>query len=436
MNKKIIGMSIAMLFAATGAQAQSSNGSSVELYGILDAAVGTVNHSLSTDPNFPASVNPVSVTKTSVNNSVTGMFNGGISDSRWGIRGTEDLGGGLKAIFTLESGINLPTGTVNNAGASLANNSPTATTVSANSSLNGQLFNRQAFVGLSDATFGTIKAGRNYASFYDIIVAYDPVQAAQLFSPLGFSGTYGGGSGVSENTRQDNSLKYSNNYGDFNYGVMYKLGGVAGKSSAESGYSVNAGYNANGFGIQAAYQAYTDAIKGANSTTAGDVAVTNYNTTGYMIAAKYAFGDATAKAGYESYTLKAPTDTLATLGLSSYYGLPIAATSTNFSTDSQTTDILWVGGDYNFTPAFNLSAGFYDVAPKASGDCTIVAGKVTKGQCDGNIYEYSLLADYHFSKRTDVYAGVLFSQYKGNQYPSIVDNTSNYIYAVGLRTKF
>lgn len=465
MNKKIIGVSIAMLFAAN-AFAQSTNGSSVELYGVLDVAMGTVNHSLSADSNFPATVNPVSATKLAVNNSVSGLFNGGIQDSRFGIRGTEDLGGGLKAIFTLESGINLPTGGLNNAAASLANNrNATSGTVSANSSLNGQLFNRQAFVGLQDSSLGKITVGRNNSAFYDLVVTYDPVQLAQLFSPLGFSGTYGGGSGISENTRQDNSIKYSNTFGDFNLGAMYEFGGLSANQTAGSGYSFTGGYNANGFGIQAAYQAATDALKGANSAIQGDVNVTNYNTTGYMVAAKYAFGDATVKAGYESYTLKAPSNSLASLGVTSYYGFPIgnpataaiaatlttkavAATSPDFGAADQKTNIIWVGGDYNFTPAFNLAVGFYDINPKASADYTgLTAGapnKVTNAttgvaystQADGNIYAYSLLADYHFTKRTDVYAGLMYTQLKGDNYSSLVYNANNYIYAVGMRTKF
>ena len=192
MNKKLIGLG--MLLATNAAFAQSTGSNSVELYGVLDAAVGHEEYSLSADPNFPATVNPVSATKSaSVTNSVNGMFNGGIQDSRWGIRGTEDLGGGMKAFFTLESGFDITSGALNNGAAALANNSPASkqSTTSANTSLDGQLFNRQAFVGISDANLGSIALGRNYAPFYDIAVGYDPVQNAQLFSPLCFSGTIG-----------------------------------------------------------------------------------------------------------------------------------------------------------------------------------------------------------------------------------------------------
>ena len=89
-------MGLGLLLAANGAFAQSATNSAVEVYGVIDIAVGHVENSLSVDGNFPNTVSPVSATKTSVNNSVTGMINGGIQGSRWGVRGSEDLGGGLK----------------------------------------------------------------------------------------------------------------------------------------------------------------------------------------------------------------------------------------------------------------------------------------------------------------------------------------------------
>ena len=378
MNKKIIGLSIATLFAAGGAMAQSVSGSSVELYGVLDVAVGSVEHSLSTDPNFPASVNPVSATKLAVNNSTTGLFSGGITPSRWGIRGTEDLGGGIKAIFNMDSYINPTSGSLSNAAASLANNrNSTSGTVSAASSVNGQLFNDIAYVGLTDASMGKLTLGRQWAPMGDILRDYDAVQDAQLFSPLGFSGAYAGG-GETENKRQDSSVKYTNKFGDFNIVAMAKLGGVSGKSGAASNYGIGAGYEADGFGVQAAYQSATDTLHGANSAVAGDVNVSNVNTTAYMVAAKYAFGDAKVTGGYESFTITKPTDSLASIGATTYYGYQIGNPTTvtggvttdtaDFTAADQKTDIIWVGADYNFTPAFNLAAGFYDIAPKASSD--------------------------------------------------------------------
>lgn len=436
MKKNIIGVSIAMLFAAN-AMAQSTAGSSVELYGVLDAGVANAKYSLNADPTNPGSLNTANSTKVGVVNSNTAMINGGIQASRFGFRGTENLGGGLKAIFTLESCINVGTGSLCDGAKTLATNKNATTgTASGASSQSGQLFARQAWVGLSDNTLGTLTFGRQYAPIFDIVVAYDPVQAAQLFSPLGFSGSLGGGGGLTENARQDNSVKYKNKFGDFNIGAMYKFGGVAGKSTAASNYAVNAGYDAYGFGIQAAYQSAKDTLSGTYATGAGTVNVTNYNSDAFMVAGKYAFGDATVKAGYESFTLKQPSDSFATLNETTYYGYGIT-TATDFAGADRKTNVMWVGGDYNFTPAFNLAVGFYDVNYKASSDVAINAttGAVTN-QANGNWYAYSLLADYHFTKRTDAYAGLMYSQFKGAQFPSSVYNTSNSIIGVGLRHKF
>lgn len=423
-NKKLLGLG--MLLAANGAFAQATGGgSSVELYGIIDLGIGTQQHSFNEDPNFVFGVNPVNVTKTTVNNSVTGLFNGPIQDSRWGIRGTEDLGGGMKAFFTLESGIDAADGNINNAAASLANNSPKQFSTANDSSLSGQLFNRQAFVGISDATLGSVQFGRNYGFIYDALAEYDNVQYADLFSPFGFSGTFESG-GITDDTRLDNSVKYKNKIGPVNVGFEYKFGGVAGNSSAESAYGFTIGYNEGPFGIQAAYMNYTDAFKLATSTTAGALALTNLNSEGTFVAAKYNFGALTIKGGFETFTLSPPHDPVANLGVTSVYNFPIA-TASNFTTANQTTDIWYIGGDYNFTQSLNLSLSYYDVQQKQSDDLK---------QLQGNSYYYSALLDYHFTKRTDVYGGLMFASFKGAAFPSSVDNTSNSIFAVGIRTKF
>lgn len=432
MKIKYIAASIAAL-ASGLAHAQTSQ-NSIELYGILDISAVHVEHSLSADGNYGNTIAPLPATKTSVSNSVNALVNGGVQASRWGLRGSEDLGGGLSAFFDLESGFNLQDGSLSNGAASLASNSPKATTVSSNSSLDGQLFGRQAFVGLADGKLGSIAFGRNYNFIYDVVTTYDPLLQSQAFSALGTSNALGGGGGISEDTRLDNSVKYKNNFGPVNVGVLYKFGGVAGNTSAESGYILNVGYEDGSFGIQGVYESFTDALKGATSSTAGEVNVTNYNNTAYFLAAKYSFGQATVRGGYESYTFKAPSDTLASMGGTNYYGYTIAnaaSASANFSGADQTTDIWFFGGDYNFTPTLNLAIGFYDQNPKASND---------NKQLDGNIYSYSALLDYHFSKRADVYAGVMYSQYKGAQYsePFVAsgDNTSNYDAGFGLRVKF
>ncbi len=430
MNKKLIGLG--MLLAVNGAFAQTADPSSVEVYGIIDLAVGHVANSLSADPNYGNTVNTVSPTKTTVNTSVNGMFNGGVQGSRWGVRGSEDLGDGLKAFFTLESGFNAQDGALSNSAASLASNSPKATSVSAGGSLDGQLFNRQAFVGLSDAKLGSITFGRTYNPIYEIVTEYDPVFQSALFSPFGASGAIGGGGGLSENARIDNTIRYKNKVGPVDFGVLYKLGGVSGNTSAESGYALNLQYVQGPFGIEGVYEAFKDVLHSATSSVAGEINVTNYNTSAYFIAAKYQIDQATVRGGYESFTLKAPSDTFSSLGASTLFGFPLgnaSSASANFVGAKQTTGVWFIGGDYNFTPALNLAIGFYDQKPHASDD---------NKQLSGNVYSYSALLDYHFSKRTDVYAGTMYSSYKGANYslPLVADNSSNYVVATGIRVKF
>ncbi len=391
----------------------------VTLYGVLDAAIGTASHQYNLDPSYSQSVNIVTPTKAP--NTVTGLLNGGIQNSRWGITGSEDLGDGRKAFFTLESGVNLPSGSLSNHAQAVIDSNNGTLNNATGSSVNGQLFGRQSFVGLSDATLGSLQFGRSYAPIYDILTTYDPVQFAVLFSPLAFSSTYGGGGGVAENVRQDNSVKYTNRIGDVKIGALYKLGNQSGSTSAQSAYAFRLGYETEPFGIQAAYQAYTDAISGAASATPGAIAVTESNTKAILLTAKYKFtSDLTGKAGYERFTLSAPSNSYTLATYSTYSGYPVSSIS--LVTAERSTEIYFAGGDYNLTSALNLAVGYYSLNFDAYGSTA-----------SGNVNLASALLDYHLSKRSDVYAGYINSTPGGARY---VNYPSNNLAAVGFRHAF
>lgn len=424
MKKHIIAAGTALAFTAGLAHADDT--SSLQLYGILDIAVGTVEHSANASPSFPATVNPVSKVSTKFNNSVTGMFNGGISDSRWGIKGTEDLGGGLSAFFGLESGINAQSGELNNAAAAIAGNN---STVGAASALSGQLFNRGAFVGLRDSRFGSIAFGRTTTIGYDTIANYDPLHMAQLFSPLGFSGSYSSG-GITEGSRTDNNVKYTNRFNNFNVGLSYSFGGQAGDFRAGSTFGANIGYEIGSFGIQAVYYEARDivhsgALTGANSPTSPLVgtnvgALSLNDDDDFLIAARYGLGPLTIKAGYERYELKAPSDPIVNGSTTNYFGFTGTLTNTVSTTK---TNVFFAGGDYKFSPELDVSLGVYDTQTLQS---TGVAG--------GNQLQYSALADYNISRRTDVYLGYMFSHFNGAAFNG--NERTNYILASGIRTLF
>jgi predicted porin len=158
MKKSLIALA-ALATVATAAQAQSS----VTMYGIIDAGITTMSN----------------VASGSDNKTATGMTNGGLSTSRWGFRGSEDLGGGLKANFNLEGEFLADTGT--------------------NVSNDSILFGRQAWVGFS-GNFGDVKLGRQNAISYATGVAFDPLGGNNIGGFIA-AGAYG-------QTRIQNAITY------------------------------------------------------------------------------------------------------------------------------------------------------------------------------------------------------------------------------------
>ncbi|MDQ1811924.1 porin [Massilia sp. CCM 9210] len=158
--------------------------SSVTVYGVADAALVKESGGVA--------------------GSVTKMVGGVEGGSRIGFRGTEDLGGGLAAIFTLEMGINLDSGT---------------------SAQGGLAFGRQAFVGLSSKA-GTLTLGRQYTPLFLTLSAIDPFQA---FSTAGSAANLMSNAGI----RMNNTVKYASSpVNGFSGELAYGLGETAGNSSA------------------------------------------------------------------------------------------------------------------------------------------------------------------------------------------------------------
>ena len=166
---------LAALAACGAAMAQSS----VQMYGRLDTSVGSEK------------INGASSTE---------AFSGLLTTSRWGLRGTEDLGGGLKALFNLEASLQADDGRVGSS---------------------GLFFDRQSWVGLAGG-FGTVKLGRSDTSYDDI---RDLAVVSNLwdseFTPNKIAYT----AGVSDySSRAGNQLRYeSPKFGGFTFGAGYSL---------------------------------------------------------------------------------------------------------------------------------------------------------------------------------------------------------------------
>jgi len=417
--------------------------SGITIYGILDVAIAYVQHTLDFEGNHPVEINP-NVTKGT--KSATGMMNGAMSATRWGIKGQEDLGGGTKAIFLLEQGFDLSTGNVSNAAIGLANNKSTGPQFSADSAISGQFFNRGAYVGLSSDQYGTLTAGRQQNFFLDNIAIFDPLMGSQAFSPIGFSGSYGGG-GFTDDSRVDNSLKYKIALGDFTLGAMYKIGGIAGGDLAESAWLFNGVYAAGPFAAQLGYEQFRDAFSISNNTGAGNVKVTAADTKAYMAAAKYTWEHLTVRAGYEREEMENPTNPTQDLLLTTIFNTPVASVTVNAYPNQKNLNVYWFGGGYDFTPAFTLLAGVYHVSQNAyncKGQQIPIPGQAapSAGACSGALNYYSLVADYNLSKRTDLYVGWMDSLVSGGPAAAVANTAplasenGNRIYALGFRHRF
>ena len=403
----------------------------LELFGILDVGVGYLAHSYSGSDLLASTINPYNLNASP--NSFTGMYSGGASMSRIGLRGESEFGTGQKVFFRVESAINVTSGNLSNNGQAIYDNINRLQTANSASAINGQLFSRASYLGVSDPAFGSLEAGRTTNFALEQVARFDPLQAALLYSPLGYSGGIGGGLGATENSRLDNSLKYENRYesklSGLDFGAQYKFKG--GQNSQSAGYAWVAmlGYENGPLSVRGTLSETTNSVSWPvqySNVVAPDALVQVENTKGYMVTAMYKAGSATAKAGYESLTVWAPSNRH--LDVQDYFGIILPKPSQN-AAGEQLFEVFWIGGDYHFTPKFSLSVGFYDIDTYNSPE----AGKAYWAQA------YSLLADYTFTQRFDVYLGVMVMEYSGlglDKHSPADAYSSNGMYGVGMRFRF
>jgi GBP family porin len=401
----------------------------VDLYGILDAGVGYLEHSWAGSDVFASTVNPYNLNASP--HSFTGLYTGGISMSRVGLKGEAQFGTGQKAFFRLETAINVTTGVLSNNGQAIYNNINGLRTANAASAINGQWDSRAAYVGVSDPNWGSVQLGRTTNLSFDQVVEYDPVQAALLYSPLGFSGGIGGGLGATENSRLDDSLKYENKISVMSFGLQYKLAGDKKAQSAGYGWVAMLGYSAGALSFKGTYSEQTNTVtwpvQYSNVVPPG-ANLQIENTKGYMLTGAYKVADAWAvKAGYEYLTVWAPSNRNLT-NIQDYFGLLLPHPAVN-ATGQQHYGVWWVGGDYRLTRQFDLGVGFYGIDTYNQPE----VGKTYLATA------YSLLADYNFTSKFDGYVGVMLMHYSGvgldNHAPTDAFS-SNALYGVGARYKF
>ena len=404
LNKLALAVSIFCVAEVIKAQ------SSVAVYGLLDVGVmaqtNAGNLNASTWGNSGSPLNYPGVK----NGNVFGFMTGGESQSRLGFKGQEDLGGGTKTFFLLEQGFNAATGVTASNGMA-GNGSSTSASQGGDNALQGLLFGRSAYAGIGNEQYGTLTLGRQQGLMLQNIGSYNPVNA-QMFSPIAFSGTYGGG-GYTDNAYVSGAIQYAKKYNGFNLKAMYAPGGVAGNNSAGTTSGFQLGYEEAKWGVQAIATHTTDATKltgvtygtalpaGAvspnyvSTAPSSALSVTLANTSALQLTSKFQATDKlNLKAGYERMFIGTPSN------FQIYSGLPVLPSG--FSVASWTPNknnyninVYWVGANYNFTQSLIGSIGYYYAGTQQSGT-----------QLSGVQQFQSAMLDYYLSKRTNLYLGI------------------------------
>lgn len=330
-----------LLACASAVQAQSN----VTLYGVVDA-----NVEYATNMSAPGggSGNRLAVAS------------GGLSGSRWGLRGVEDLGGGLSGLFVLEGGFASDTG---------------------NASQGGRLFGRQAFVGLQSSRFGQFSLGRQYTALFELMGNFVPMGYANQYEPvLVMTGL---------NLRSDNMAVYKGTFGPVTVQAQWSFGTgapsasptgggngeVPGQFRRDSGYGAGVAYSAGPVGAALAYDQYNPSVaSGGGAFGSGTVRKA-------AVAGSYVLGPAKLIGGYRWGQNK---DALGATALRD--------------------DYYWIGAVYTATSALNLSFEYsYQKIRTMSG--VSFAG--------ANPWQLAFVADYNLSKRTDVYLTMAYARNAG-----------------------
>jgi predicted porin len=330
------------VLATTSSLAQAQ--SSVTLYGTVDAGIESFSN------------------QNAAKNSKTDFAgNGGELPTLWGFRGSEDLGGGQKAVFNLEGSYNSGTGA----------NTP------GNANGNGNLFGRQAYAGLG-GDWGTVKLGLQVDPAFSSMKATDPRGGKQSFSGLqtwinstinlvGSGAVNGAVNTTTANIFDNNAISYNYKGQGLDATVLYGLGGVAGGSSKNSVFSLGGTYKTGGLVIGAG--TFHDQTNGITTFT-GNGTATYSTVTEYNVGAGYSSDSWSVKGFFLDVKPNSKGTNLGALGIDEY----------------QTGGI---GGAYKVTNALSFDASYYQTKDQTLG---------------GHVRMVALGADYALSKRTGLYA--------------------------------
>jgi predicted porin len=261
-NIAFSGFTLAVLAAASTAQAQST----VTLYGTIDESVAYYNN-----------VGPHSSVQ---------LQGANLATNKWGLKGTEDLGGGLQTVFLLENAFDINTGALKQG---------------------GRMWGKQAYVGLASDTLGSVVFGRQYDPTVDFILEITGDAYGPAFT------TSGDADNNDKTIRVQNAIKYkSPTYSGLRYELLYGVGGIAGQPTSGQTYSAAVRYDNGGLSLATGYLYANDPVGGGTSGANTNESVTPLFSGTPMVgsrqmvhlAAQYVFGRFTANVRYSNAQYK------------------------------------------------------------------------------------------------------------------------------------
>ena len=370
MQKKIV--AALALCGAGVAMAQSAGTSKVELWGIVDAAVRHTNN------------------EGAGKDGLTKMIGGGMSQSRWGIKVEEDLGGGSKALVVLENRLNADDGSVSTP------------------------FFQLSYLGLQ-GPYGRLTAGRQWNVLFDVVAS---TYASFPYSP--YMEAYKPELGMAMGARTSNMLKYTfatpdrSFVGSLQYSfdenndtkaleaqlptfttplqTRQAVGSYVGSTLNGGAWQTAGGYlryAANGFALGGGFMRTT--LPGGTDVDAWTLGG-SYRTGPWYVSTGYGLNK--AKFAAVTSTVQGFRNNVDRALLGQFWA---GQTNGGFQPgDADKRQLFKVGVGYQLTPQLNLGAHYF--RGKQSGS--------VNGTSNGNVNFYVAVADYAFSKRTDAYFGV------------------------------
>lgn len=381
--------------AALFCQAAFAQGS-VTLYGVVDDGIAYVDH---------AAAKP-----TVTGRHVFAMASA--NESRWGLRGREDLGGGTSAIFVLENGFSVNSGTLGEG---------------------SRLFGRQAFVGLGNARAGQLTLGRQYDFGVDYV--------APLASSKQWAGQFGTHVGDADNFynsfRLNNSVKYTtSDIGGFVFGGAYafsnQASGAPGTGFANNrAYTLGARYQNGPLVAAASYLQLDHPVAGnvGGSNTSGAVAGDYSNLRNIFYGA---VDRQRVAAGGAAYSLGSFTAGFVYSWVKFDYADTSSLRLSNYE----------LNGRYRISPALLVGAALVYTDGHAGGGASL--GSFAVGNRP-RWEQVNLGLDYSLSKRTDLYAIAVWQNASADARQAAIFNAGGLsgsnsrrqiAVALGARTRF